>query len=525
MKTNKFIIFNFKFLIPFFALWAMSAQGGVITYTPDDLSVFPNPERGFTDQLGGERAITDNNNHVVLTEADWYFDMDDPENADRRTQTLVMLMYYLKNYRTKDLSPQILQGFSEDMQLLRQHGFKCVLRFAYDWNSKNDASLSWVQRHIEQLTPYLQANSDVIYVMETGFVGRWGEWYYSSNFGNETQELNANRRAVLQALLQACPADRFLLVRYPLIKLSYLGDEVPLDATQAYTATTRARIGHHNDAFLNAWGNDGTYGRNGDGPDDDPVLRAYIAQETLYVPNGGETNVEEHPLADIVSQRDTTIAELRRYHWSFCGSTYAEDVTDTWRENGTYQEMERILGYRLQLLQATLPETATAGQPLSIQLRIRNTGCAPLYTPRTAYLVLQSTDTTLRLPLASDPRRWLPNGAETLIQEQLSLPADLPEGNYRLYLHLPDAAATLAGDPRYAVRLANVGTWDAATGWNSLNATLAISRQPSAVSYPATATGAEKILRDGQLYIRRGGELFDPLGRKVNGKWTIENGK
>lgn len=148
------------------------------------------------------------------------------------------------------------------------------------------------------------------------------------------------------------------------------------------------------------------------------MLRAYIAQETLYVPNGGETNVEEHPLADIVSQRDTTIAELRRYHWSFCGSTYAEDVTDTWRENGTYQEMERILGYRLQLLQATLPETATAGQPLSIQLRIRNTGCAPLYNPRTAYLVLQSTDTTLRLPLASDPRRWLPNGAETLIQEQ-----------------------------------------------------------------------------------------------------------
>lgn len=73
----------------------------------------------------------------------------------------------------------------------------------------------------------------------------------------------------------------------------------------------------------------------------------------------------------------------------------------------------------------------------------------------------------------------------------------------------------MAGDPRYAVRLANVGTWDAATGWNSLNATLAISRQPSPVAYPATATGAEKILRDGQLYIRRGGELFDPLGRKI----------
>ena len=92
MKTNKFLILNFNFLIPFFALWAMSAQGGVITYTPDDLSVFPNPERGFTDQLGGERALTDNNNHVVLPEADWYFDMQDTANADRRTPTLVLLM-------------------------------------------------------------------------------------------------------------------------------------------------------------------------------------------------------------------------------------------------------------------------------------------------------------------------------------------------------------------------------------------------------------------------------------------------
>lgn len=508
MKTN-------KFLIPFFALWAMSAQASVITYTPDDLSVFPNPERGFTEELGGELALTDSKNHVVLPDADWYFDMEDPENADRRTQTLVVLMYYLKNYRTKDLSQQILQGFNEDMQLLRQNGFKCVLRFAYDWQSKNDASLNWVQRHIEQLTPYLQANSDVIYVLETGFVGEWGEWYYSSNFGNETQELNANRRAVLQALLQACPADRFLLVRYPLIKLSYLGDEVPLDDTQAYTATTRARIGHHNDAFLNAWGNDGTYGRNGDGPDDDPVLRAYIAQETLYVPNGGETNVEEHPLADIVSQRDTTIAELRRYHWSFCGSTYAEDVTDTWRENGTYQEMERILGYRLQLLQATLPNAGVAGQQLPIQLRIRNTGCAPLYNPRTAYLVLQGPDTTVSLPLSSDPRRWLPNGVETEIQESLTLPADLPEGTYQLFLHLPDAAATLASDPRYAVRLANVGTWDATTGMNRLQAAIAISHSASALSTPTVTTDAEKILHDGQLYIRRGGELFDPLGRKI----------
>ena len=245
-------------------------------------------------------------------------------------------MYYLKNYRTKDLSDKLLQGFNEDMQILRNHGFKCVLRFAYDWSSGNDASLQWVQRHAAQLKPYLAANADVIYVMEAGFVGQWGEWYYSSNFVNETQKMNNNRKAVLTAVLDACPADRFVLTRYPLIKIGYMGDENTLTPAQAHDGSTRARIGHHNDAFLNAWGNDGTYGRDGDGPDNDPVLRRYVSTETLYVPNGGETNVESNSLANVVAQHDTTIAELSRFHWSFCGSEYAQAVTNKWRNNGTF---------------------------------------------------------------------------------------------------------------------------------------------------------------------------------------------
>ncbi len=263
------------FLLLTASLLALTASATDITYKADDVTVFPNPERGFTDQLGGDVALSDTKNHVVKPEEEWYWDKEDENYPDRKNQSLVMLMYYLKNYKTKDLSDKILTGFDEDMQILRNHGFKCVLRFAYDWSSKTDASLAWVKRHIEQLKPHLESNKDVIFALEAGFVGRWGEWYYSSNFGNETQQMNDNRREVITALLDACPADRFLLTRYPLIKIGYLGDENPLDSAQAYTQTNRARIGHHNDAFLNAWGNDGTYGRNGDGPDDDPIKKIH----------------------------------------------------------------------------------------------------------------------------------------------------------------------------------------------------------------------------------------------------------
>ena len=58
-------------------VWAGVLSAGVINYQADDATIFPNPERGFTDQLGGEKALSDNNNHVVKSEEDWYWDIED----------------------------------------------------------------------------------------------------------------------------------------------------------------------------------------------------------------------------------------------------------------------------------------------------------------------------------------------------------------------------------------------------------------------------------------------------------------
>ena len=490
---------------------ATTMQATVVNYTADDTSVFPNPERGFTEELGGETMLSNTSNHVVQAEADWYFDPEEDGYDERQYQTLVMLMYYLGNYRTKDLSSQILQGFDDDMAILRQHGFKCVLRFAYDWNSQNDASLSYVKKHIASLKPHLEANKDVIYVLEAGFVGRWGEWYYSSNFGNETQHLNANRRQVLDALLDACPTNRFLLTRYAMIKTEYFGDTQPLTWDKAFKGTDRARLGHHNDAFLNDYGNDGTYD---DGDGNYTAMRNYIAQETLYVPNGGECNVEDKNLAAIVAQQDTTLAELRRFHWSFCGSQYAEAVTNKWRSNGTFEEMNRVLGYRLQLISTLIPDNLTAGDRPRILIRLVNKGCAPLYNERPVYLVLKNEQTSYPILLQADPRRWIP-GQLLSISELVTIPADIPAGTYNLYLYLPDASPSIAADPRYAVRFANVGTWDASTGMNDLLCSVTVTNEGGqGIEIQKTAPQVHKVLRNGQLLIQKGTDYFDALGRK-----------
>lgn len=452
----------------FLACWGL-VHASVVTYTPDNTTVFKNPERGFTDEISA--VVSDQNPNVLKGEID-------EEWGSTYRMSMPVVLYNFKNFKSKDLSEKVLKAFDEDMQLLRTNGLKCVLRFAYteDEDDKEDATPAWVKRHLEQLKPYLAKNADVIYVLEAGFVGVWGEWYYSNHYGNETQHMNENRRKVIDALLANVPEDRFILCRYPLIKIGYLGDEVPLTAEEAFTGSVRARMGHHNDAFLNEWGNEGTYGRDGDGPSDDPVLRQYIATETLYVPNGGETNVESSSLAKKVYTDGP--GEMSMYHWSFCGSNYATQVTNRWRNSGLFDTLNIHMGYRYNLLNGQYSDEVAPAGKMNVTIRVRNDGYAPVYNKRPAYIVLKGADTYV-LPLTADPRRWLPNGVVSTINEQVDIPQNAKEGTYQLYLWLPDFYESIQNDPRYAVRLANKDLWESKTGMNKLNASVTISKSAS----------------------------------------------
>ena len=89
--------------------------------------------------------------------------------------------------------------------------------------------------------------------------------------------------------------------------------------------------------------------------------------------------------------------------------------------------------------------------------------------------MLRNGALSYKLPLQSDPRRWLPNGVLTTINEQLVLPHTIAEGTYQMYLYMPDAYASIADNPRYAVRFANTGVWDEETGMNRLNASVTVT--------------------------------------------------
>ena len=440
------------------------------TYTADNTTNFSNPERGFYEQV--EQVVT----------ADGTSNLSDHYFSDGRSEgrSLLLRLYYLDNFRTKTLPQAVLDEITADMAKFRANGFKCILRFAYtaeayDNASQNqDASPAIWQQHLSQLKQVLQDNADVIYVVQAGFLGAWGEWYYSSQGIGSAIPQDAKRN-LINWLLDAVPANRCVQLRTPKFKTDYIGSTTALTDATAYQGTPQARLGHHNDAFCNGELNQGTY-------ENATKDKAYIAQECLYVPNGGETNIENDNDKTYTNYGTGAAAatEMKRLRYSYLNYSYSTYATDKWQAekdasgSSYYDIMACQMGYRFVLTDGTYPTQATAGKNMHISLKINNTGYAPLYNERHAYIVLKNTDKTYWIQLQSDPRSWRPDQT-TAITEDLSLPAEMVAGTYALYLHLPDADSRIAANPAYAVRLANTDIWDSATGYNSLNAQITIA--------------------------------------------------
>lgn len=437
----------------------VSATGGAAY--PIDETDFPNPERGFYEHAEWSHASTGNYNDNLW---DSYF-----TNAAAANRSLLLRIYYLDTdelRQDKQLPNGFITMFNNDMQKIRSKGMKCILRFAYDKKSDDgfqDASPATWETHLAQLKPHLQANADVIYVVQAGFLGVWGEWYYSSLGTGDEVEWSV-RQNLIDQLLDAVPANRYVQLRTPLFKKKYLGNNNPLTSSAAYHGSDQARLGHHNDAFLNGEENQGTYeNRTAD--------MAYIAQECLYVPIGGETNLDDGESSTYNTWCKGSIAEaeMAQLHYSYLNHSYSQYVTDQWKAEGAYARISRNMGYRFQLLSASFDDQVVAGTSMNVQLNIKNVGYAPLYNERYAYIVLKNNTNTYSIPLSSDPRTWAPNDATTAINEYVTLPATMAPGTYDLYLYLPDASASIAANPKYAVRFANQGIWQASTGYNILN--------------------------------------------------------
>jgi hypothetical protein len=478
------------------------------TYTESNED-FPNPERGFY-----RYSEVHSGNYTVLSSAELkgYRSLQSIQNAKYQVMSTLLFRYYiLDDVVNQPIKASFLDNLKKDFEAARAAGMKLIPRFVYTATAKpgscaegficpvyGDAPKAIVLQHIAQLKTVLHDNADVIACVQLGFIGVWGEQYYSDFFGdasnngkqgNKLTDANwRDRLEVIKALLDAVPADRMIQLRYPQIKQRYvyglnaLITSAPLTESGAFNETDISRLGYHNDCFLASSNDFGTYEDYGNSStprtSDGSVLNTlkdYFKADSKFVVVGGETCSDDYSPTNDCEPSGKAQAEFASLHYSFINAHYNTDVTNDWQDGGCMDNIKRNLGYRFIMQNAVLPDNVVRGTNLEIILNLKNKGYASPYNKRTLKLLLRNkaTGEVKSFDLTADVRKWY--SGDIKVTESVAIPSDLAAGDYEMLLNLPDAYASIAARPEYSIRLANNDTWEASTGYNKLNHTIKVN--------------------------------------------------
>ncbi len=440
--------------------------------------------------------------------------------------TLVQAYCYLSDFGDRPIAADKLALLQRSLDALRRHGYKALLRFAYE-KSVNVAygpQPEWILKHIAQLEPILRQNADVIYVLQAGFVGAWGEWHSATHISPDDY---AVRAAIIQRLLDALPRERMLQVRVPRYKRLALSQPifaVPSEVVPetAFDGSPAARIGFHNDGFLAGPSHGGTwpegplFGTPGN-PEYDTMTR-----QSAYLPVDGELFWSDQGFDGKAAENKGVDGlnagiHLREHHYSSFslahsysereGQPYSIDrwlgtlvdreslqqanmpIADGYFEDGLGRPVARTqfeyiqdhLGYRLELQRASFPSRIQPGGELTASVELINRGFSTLHNPRSVYITLVDVEGRVWEQIAADvdPRTWQPfapgddqfQPLRHTLTLRAELPATLGPGWYQIGLWMPDASPSLRLDPRYAVRVANRDStwWTDADGRYGIN--------------------------------------------------------
>jgi hypothetical protein len=388
--------------------------------------------------------------------------------ADAASQgyRLIYTPHDLSAWRDADLPESYLTNLRTGFGKVRAAGVKVVLRFAYNYPANEteylnaqDASLARVQGHIAQLAPILADNADVIAVWQAGFIGAWGEWHTSSNGLTSA----ANKLAVRDALLAALPANRSLQVRYPGDLTAWFAQAPTAADLELTSLPTRARIGLHNDCFLASNDDVGTYFPSAQSAS----LRAHVQATSEVVAFGGETcfpPVPEQARMDCPS----ILAEGAAYRLAYLNRAYYQPFFDRWIADGCMDEINRKMGYRIEIKSLEYSASVARGGTITAALTVANNGWARLMNDRPLVLRLETAAGAVMYTETVPARtlRLLGPGQTARVLASTRLPAGLAAGRYRITIAAPDAVPALASIAAYAMRFANADNgaeqfWDA----------------------------------------------------------------
>ncbi len=454
------------------------AQEEKIERIPVATKGLANPERGFRFevQIGmdeGEKFYLPNN---------WPF----PYYKDDGI-VMTQAYCYLSKYCNSEIPQEKLDALQADFDRARKDGVKFILRFAYQKEMENPSvypTLECILSHIKRLTPIVRKNIDVIYTLQMGWLGAWGEFHSDPN---QISEDSVGISKIAQATLEMLPKNRTSMMRRMLYRnmAEEAAGENKLDVS---------RIGFYNDGTLADFNDGWTWFRSYPG---DPEFDK-VTHESPNLPVEGELywNFQPNPvLANALNALNRFI--LHHYStFSVVHSNIELDLVripgsiDAWKKTpftaemlhalglpcddnyfknnpmpSGYEYIRDHLGYRLQMVHS---EGGLKDGTYNGSATIKNVGCARPINPRKVYLVLYNKKGTVyEFPTEMDARSFMP-WQEVKVALSGKLPADAPKGKYNAALWLPDEAESIHYRPEYAITFAD-GTRRVDIGGRLLN--------------------------------------------------------
>ena len=405
--------------------------------------------------------------------------------------TLVLTQFYMFDYVEADHINSAGKNYIRNvLSYVREKGKKAIVRISY--NDKHPSSyhqeptLDHIKKHLQDLAPIFSDSEDIIYVVQGGFIGTYGEWYYTSYFGpssggvdytidNDVVSGFSNRKAVLKAMLEAVPPSRQIALRTPEYKQCYVNPShvSSWSNLSGFGTDPVNRLAFYNDAFL--------YGGEDMGTFHETWQRDMWKQQGAYLINGGEAPYSSKSPSQMEGYTYNAVrSAIFDYPYSYLhhdtghhehpGSTdpnHGSLLMRHWHEQGWMTDIKKWLGYRLWMENLKITGTNfSSGSTITVRLKIHNSGAAPVINERPMKLVLIHNGTPVILKDYCGEIRSVKSGTTETFTFDVTMPQSAVSGD-KLALWLPDKASGLRSRAEYSIRLANSDvTWS--DGYNIL---------------------------------------------------------
>ncbi|KAJ3410615.1 hypothetical protein HDV05_003536 [Chytridiales sp. JEL 0842] len=419
--------------------------------------------------------------------------------------TLIYHLVILDKFKTNlVLSNATMQDISANFDVVRACGLTMLLRFAYtiDYVTSppyGDASHDVVVSHIKQLTPLISTNGDIISVLQQGFIGIWGEGYYTDYYGGPNDGYDPNtgflktgttldrRIEVMKLLLNALSVERPVATRYSGFLEQMMVGQPALNSTSAlnrWMSPIASRVFMHNDCFLASTSSSSgtTFSTDFGTFNDINQWRRYAQNTAPWGPTGGETCNMNQPSTDCTY----ALNQLSMFNYAYMNTDFLDTVINNWKSQGCYNTIRNRLGYRLVLNQFSV---SSQTDRVRIQFNGVNEGWGRIYNQK--WLTVTATGTfpgnkTFCWSTFSqtDVRSWAPKGAAFNVTATVGFPFALSNANLKFQIEIKDMLTKRYQDTWGNVLFANVVPHDLKTRLNNVGSAVVNVTSAPIVSPP-----------------------------------------